>query len=282
MVLLMNGVKNTGLARWQGFITIKWLLNALHNVAVPDYTIGEILNRLKDNATEVFNNDPILRNVPQEHKRLAVMFSGFINLDGNYKPGCAILSNFHNFKNNTAFEKANKKFELFLSSPSKSADNPTLVQRVGYWYSMSNTDIQNLRNILFDRKPFRAVEGKAVEIFRRIADNPRSNGMIGKQLTSIIIPSDNNTEVEANYFSEYVKRETYFPALVYLLPDQHLNVDNISITPVELDTPPLSVPKVGRNSPCPCGSKKKYKHCHGKKSKNPISFGPSKDKFMGS
>ena len=24
-------------------------------------------------------------------------------------------------------------------------------------------------------------------------------------------------------------------------------------------------PKVGRNDPCPCGSGKKYKHCHGKK-----------------
>src|SRR6056297_3829694 len=25
-----------------------------------------------------------------------------------------------------------------------------------------------------------------------------------------------------------------------------------------------TVPKVGRNEPCPCGSGKKYKHCHGK------------------
>jgi preprotein translocase subunit SecA len=24
-----------------------------------------------------------------------------------------------------------------------------------------------------------------------------------------------------------------------------------------------SLPKVGRNDPCPCGSGKKYKHCHG-------------------
>jgi preprotein translocase subunit SecA len=23
-------------------------------------------------------------------------------------------------------------------------------------------------------------------------------------------------------------------------------------------------PKVGRNEPCPCGSGKKYKHCHGR------------------
>jgi preprotein translocase subunit SecA len=25
-----------------------------------------------------------------------------------------------------------------------------------------------------------------------------------------------------------------------------------------------SLPKVGRNEPCPCGSGKKYKNCHGK------------------
>lgn len=25
---------------------------------------------------------------------------------------------------------------------------------------------------------------------------------------------------------------------------------------------PVTVEKVGRNEPCPCGSGKKYKHCH--------------------
>jgi preprotein translocase subunit SecA len=25
-----------------------------------------------------------------------------------------------------------------------------------------------------------------------------------------------------------------------------------------------ALPRVGRNDPCPCGSGKKYKHCHGK------------------
>ncbi|MEX3823068.1 SEC-C metal-binding domain-containing protein, partial [Paraburkholderia sp. BR14262] len=31
-------------------------------------------------------------------------------------------------------------------------------------------------------------------------------------------------------------------------------------------TPPVGseMPKVGRNDPCPCGSGKKYKQCHGK------------------
>jgi preprotein translocase subunit SecA len=28
--------------------------------------------------------------------------------------------------------------------------------------------------------------------------------------------------------------------------------------------PVKAAPKIGRNDPCPCGSGKKYKHCHGK------------------
>ena len=33
---------------------------------------------------------------------------------------------------------------------------------------------------------------------------------------------------------------------------------------VSPNDPASSVPKVGRNDPCPCGSGKKYKKCHGK------------------
>jgi preprotein translocase subunit SecA len=29
--------------------------------------------------------------------------------------------------------------------------------------------------------------------------------------------------------------------------------------------------KVGRNAPCPCGSGKKYKHCHGKPGAEPLA-----------
>jgi preprotein translocase subunit SecA len=33
---------------------------------------------------------------------------------------------------------------------------------------------------------------------------------------------------------------------------------------VDQSTVAAAVPMVGRNDPCPCGSGKKYKHCHGK------------------
>jgi preprotein translocase subunit SecA len=36
-------------------------------------------------------------------------------------------------------------------------------------------------------------------------------------------------------------------------------------TPKKENTPIVNnEPKVGRNDPCPCGSGKKYKNCHGK------------------
>ncbi len=33
--------------------------------------------------------------------------------------------------------------------------------------------------------------------------------------------------------------------------------------PVPVSQVTRDEPKVGRNDPCPCGSGKKYKHCHG-------------------
>lgn len=37
-----------------------------------------------------------------------------------------------------------------------------------------------------------------------------------------------------------------------------------AFTPAQEKTPANSEPKIGRNDPCPCGSGKKYKQCHGK------------------
>jgi preprotein translocase subunit SecA len=37
-----------------------------------------------------------------------------------------------------------------------------------------------------------------------------------------------------------------------------------AFTPAPSSTPVNPEPKVGRNDPCPCGSGKKYKQCHGK------------------
>lgn len=237
----------TGLASWREFSTPRWLLKALHDSASPDYTIGETLERLKEKATDTFNNHPILKSVPKVHKKLAVMFSSYINIDGVVKPSCAILSNYHNFTNNTRYDEVSEEFCINYSSAQEGESNPTLVQRVGNWLAMTDEDISELREFLLQGKPNQAVVGKALEIFRDIADRPKSSGTIGKQLTSIVIHKDPNLAVNSDYSTDCIRRETYMPAMVYLLPEQHMTIDNIFVRPVDADTPPISVPKVGRN-----------------------------------
>ena len=41
-------------------------------------------------------------------------------------------------------------------------------------------------------------------------------------------------------------------------PDYYDPSENVKQEPV------IAGPKIGRNDPCPCGSGKKYKQCHGK------------------
>ena len=42
------------------------------------------------------------------------------------------------------------------------------------------------------------------------------------------------------------------------------------VTPPPPRAQPVRVKKIGRNAPCPCGSGKKYKHCHGRRGSPPL------------
>jgi len=60
-----------------------------------------------------------------------------------------------------------------------------------------------------------------------------------------------------------------FASMMHLQMDHGDDDDDFQWVPIEEDdttpTPTTaSVPKVGRNAPCPCGSGKKYKNCCGK------------------
>jgi preprotein translocase subunit SecA len=61
------------------------------------------------------------------------------------------------------------------------------------------------------------------------------------------------------------------PAPMTNVKYQHADYDEALATVDAADSPPMASPpfvraggKVGRNDPCPCGSGKKYKHCHGR------------------
>ena len=50
-----------------------------------------------------------------------------------------------------------------------------------------------------------------------------------------------------------------------MAPMKEISLNPVVAADVAVKQEPVKVaPKIGRNDPCPCGSGKKYKHCHGK------------------
>jgi preprotein translocase subunit SecA len=56
------------------------------------------------------------------------------------------------------------------------------------------------------------------------------------------------------------ERAEHFSNVTYT----HPNEDGSVAQETDPATLAADMPRVGRNDPCPCGSGKKYKHCHGK------------------
>ncbi len=105
---------------------------------------------------------------------------------------------------------------------------------------------------------------------------PESSNLIGKQCTSIVLPSDPEAQPFAQYHSSKITHKIYSPSHIearggefgaFFVESPSLEVQDSSGQPLI-----LAVPKTGRNDPCPCGSGKKYKRCHGRPPDNGLSL----------
>jgi hypothetical protein len=176
--------------------------------------------------------------------------------------GWAILTNFQDLQKGQDWAEPWDEFTLTKQQERRPLNfEPTLVRRIGNWRAMTDEDEVALRDLLQQRKPARAITGKAVELVRQVADRPAASGTIGKQLSVIRIPRDCQQPPLSEYHSDASSYVAYGS-------DQVLLPSNWAIKDFQVRAVggpgalPVSVRKVGRNHPCPCGSGKKYKYCH--------------------
>jgi preprotein translocase subunit SecA len=52
--------------------------------------------------------------------------------------------------------------------------------------------------------------------------------------------------------------------VTYTAPNDTGEPETVSLADLGLPQAGAPIPRVGRNEPCPCGSGKKFKQCHGK------------------
>lgn len=260
----------TGLARASSFETERWLIETLTNAGHPDYKAETYIEHLKEKATNAFQTFPAIRRLPARDRRLTIMCTGYLYKEEGTSPLMvyATLTNYQDFSSGKDDLEAWDYFKVFYGMEKPEVEGYCdYVQRVGAWQVMTEADEKTLRQMLAEGKPAKAILGKGVDLMIEMADRPKAKGVIGKQISSVILPSDPSMPATPNYHSDVAKGTIYQPSLIIAQGDK---APTIAMRNVRLfigeegsNNPALVVPKARPNQPCPCGSGKKYKKCHG-------------------
>lgn len=105
------------------------------------------------------------------------------------------------------------------------------------------------------KQPKQEYKREAFELFGQMLD------VVKNEVTKLLITVKVQSQEEAaQAAAELESRAERVTNVTYTAPTETGEVE----TTVDSATVPEEIPRVGRNDPCPCGSGKKYKQCHGK------------------
>ncbi len=110
------------------------------------------------------------------------------------------------------------------------------------------------------KQPKQEYKREAFELFGQLLDAVKND--VTKVLMNVKIQSDEQLEQAADALEN---RGEAIANVTYSAPTETGEVQTVvDDETVRRAVAAAGVPRVGRNEPCPCGSGKKYKHCHGK------------------
>jgi hypothetical protein len=260
----------TGLAKCSDFVTNRWMLEAFSEAIEPDYRAMPTIQRVAKLATVRFR---ALKTRHQTDKRLTLVCGGYTYEEPDKPRGLlAFISNFERLEGG-AIEVPNDEFAADVRVAKIAESNPMFCIAAGMDQAISDRDWASLRSLLVEGRPPQAIVGKAVEVIRRAAESPRAHGAIGKQCTSIVLPSDLTQDEHVEFHSSHRSEVIYGVSHVDARGPDHANVmiaDPERGIIADGKSMVVAGPKVGRNQPCWCGARhsdgrlKKFKHCHGR------------------
>jgi preprotein translocase subunit SecA len=105
------------------------------------------------------------------------------------------------------------------------------------------------------KQPKQEYKREAFELFGQMLDAVKNE--VTKILMTVRIQSNEEAAAAA---ADLENRAERISNVTYTAPTETGGVE----IKIDETTMPVEVPRVGRNEPCPCGSGKKYKQCHGK------------------
>jgi preprotein translocase subunit SecA len=109
------------------------------------------------------------------------------------------------------------------------------------------------------KQPKQEYKREAFELFGQLLDSVKNE--VTKVLMTVKVQSGAQLEEAAEAMEQ---RAENIANVTYTAPTETGDVQVFAGTSGQAVAPAGYVPRVGRNDPCPCGSGKKYKLCHGK------------------
>ncbi len=110
------------------------------------------------------------------------------------------------------------------------------------------------------KQPKQEYKREAFELFGQLLDSVKNE--VTRVLMTVAVQSSEQLEQAAEDLEVRAER---ISNITYTAPTETGEVETV-LDPgtARQQTPATALPRVGRNDPCPCGSGKKYKQCHGK------------------
>ena len=110
------------------------------------------------------------------------------------------------------------------------------------------------------KQPKQEYKREAFELFGQLLDSVKNE--VTKTLMTVQIQSKDQLEEAAQSLEQ---KAEHISNVTYSAPDESGEAQTTLDVARLLSQPAReTVPSVGRNEPCPCGSGKKYKFCHGR------------------
>jgi hypothetical protein len=247
----------TGLARHHAFRADLWILSTLRDAGPPDYTLTGILDRLANAATRQFAswwNQPF--------GGLAIMAAGFQHIGRHQSaPFLYTVSNYAQRRVAGFSGLTRSVIRDHFTVEAGDTGTGCYMTTAGHTLALSERALSEVADYIRSRKPSRSVVAKVAAEIQACSRSKNGAGVIGPQCSSVVVPQDPMMPFEGQYHTSR-PTETYFvPARVVVRPDEDLAVSQIAI---RTRGRVAALPRVGRNAPCPCGSGKKFKKCHGR------------------
>ena len=249
-----------------GFRTRFWLPQTLAEVAATDHTLNGILAGLKVRA------ERDISPLRVTSKRLSITGVGYYYAVTPPRLIAFRLSNFESADPQPVVSRNTGRDFALWTWVSDEGAAPVRLRHISGWNAgpdETGPAWDEIYEWLRLGKPSAAIVSRAVRMIRLVSDDKATRGAVGGECMSIVIPSDPARPPISEYHSSGVKTSVYMPGHiearggehgVYVLADTEMGITDSAGKKLA-----SAVPQVPRNRPCPCGSGRKFKYCHGRK-----------------